>query len=87
MTIEKIIMMYGTSWCFDCKQAKAILIKLHEPYKFIDIDQDDTAAQFVQKINHGNQSVPTIVFPNGKIPVEPSKYELEQAILEKRDGA
>ena len=78
--------MYGTSWCFDCKQAKTILIESKAPFKFFDIDQDDTAAQYVKTINHGNRSVSTIVFPNGKILVEPSKHELEQAILENRNG-
>jgi len=46
------------------------------PYEYINIEEDDIAAEFVVRVNGGLQSVPTIVFPDGSILVEPSPREL-----------
>ena len=73
---EQEIIMYATEWCGDCKRSRRLLDKLNISYKVIDIDQDKTGNQFVRNINKGNASVPTIVFPNGIILVEPSDEEL-----------
>jgi mycoredoxin len=45
-------------------------------YQYVDIDKDPEARIFVQELNNGNRSVPTIIFPDGEILVEPSKREL-----------
>ena len=45
-------------------------------FEFIDIEQDDSAAEFVVKVNNGARSVPTILFPDGSVLVEPSAREL-----------
>ena len=45
-------------------------------YEYINIEEDDEAAAYVMKINRGMRSVPTIVFPDGSILVEPSPREL-----------
>jgi mycoredoxin len=49
-------------------------------YTWIDIEQDATAADYVVKVNQGNRSVPTIIFPDGSILVEPSNSELENKL-------
>lgn len=81
------IIMYGTVWCPDCHLALSILDEMQVSYVFIDIDRDDSAAQYVMVVNHGNRSVPTIIFPNGNILVEPSRTDLEKAILDGRPGS
>lgn len=45
-------------------------------YDYINIEQNDEAAAYVTKVNGGRQSVPTIVFPDGSILVEPSARQL-----------
>jgi glutaredoxin len=50
------------------------------PYKWIDIDRDPEARAYVQQINGGYRSVPTIVFPDGSILVEPSHAELAEKL-------
>ena len=40
-------------------------------YDWIDISSSAEAAAFVERVNNGNRSVPTIVFPDGDILVEP----------------
>lgn len=78
MTAE--IIMYGTTWCPDCYRAKRVLKKLNVTFKWIDIGQDPQAAIEVERINKGNRSVPTIVFPDGTILVEPSNADLEKKL-------
>jgi mycoredoxin len=65
------ITMYATSWCGDCRFAKRWFDSHGIAYDYIDIEKDDNAAAQVVKINHGRQSVPTIVFPDGSVLVEP----------------
>ena len=76
MPVEKI-KMYGTRVCPDCSRAKQVLSKNQVAYDWIDIEQDETACVYVEKVNKGYKSVPTIVFPDGTILVEPSNLELE----------
>jgi mycoredoxin len=71
------ITVYGTHWCPDCRRARNILDKHHIVYRWIDIEQDPAAADYVMKVNRGNRSVPTIVFRDGSILVEPGNSELE----------
>jgi glutaredoxin-like protein len=72
----KKIIVYGTSWCPDCRRAKKILDQNAISYLWVDIDSDAEGRKFVEKTNHGNRTVPTIVFPDGNILTEPSDSEL-----------
>ena len=76
------IKVYGTTWCPDCVRAKQVLSKLSVVYDWIDISGDAEAIAYVEKVNKGNRSVPTIVFPDGSILVEPSNAELERKLAE-----
>jgi mycoredoxin len=78
---ETLIIMYGTEWCSDCVRSRKIFSKNNIAYQWIDIDKDKTAKQIVRNINKGNSSVPTIVFPDGNILVEPSDDELIKQIF------
>jgi mycoredoxin len=71
------IVMYSTRWCGDCRRARRIFDAMSVPYHEIDIEHDCEAAGRVRELNRGMQSVPTIVFPDGSILVEPSTRELE----------
>ncbi len=73
---QKKIKMYATTWCGDCRMAKRWFDSHSIPYEYINIEEDEEAARFVSKVNNGYQSVPTIVFPDGSILVEPSPREL-----------
>lgn len=46
------------------------------PYQWIDIDEDKEAQAFLEHINNGYRSVPTLIFPDGSKIVEPSDAEL-----------
>lgn len=66
------ITVYATTWCSDCKRARRVLDQHNYQYTYIDIEQDEQAAQFVEQVNNGFRSVPTIIFPDGAVLVEPS---------------
>ena len=70
------ITVYGTTWCGDCRRVRTFLDTKQIPYAFINIDQDKEGEQFVIKTNRGMRSVPTIVFEDGSILVEPSTKTL-----------
>lgn len=68
--------LYGAPWCPDCKQSKQFLAEQRIEYDWFDIDKDEEARTYVQKVNDGKQIIPTIVFPDGSLLVEPSNAEL-----------
>lgn len=74
------IIVYSTNWCPDCKRAKRFLGELRIPYINVDIEQDLAAMAYVEKVNHGMRSIPTIVFPDGDILVEPSNAALAKKL-------
>ena len=73
---EKKIVVYGTSWCGDSRRARRLLDEHQIVYEWIDIDQNMEARKFVEQVNHGFRSVPTIIFPDGSRLTEPSTSEL-----------
>ena len=77
----RVIKVYATTWCGDCKMAKHVLDAQHVAYEYIDIDLAPEAAEIVQRLNGGFRSVPTILFPDGRVLVEPTRLELEAALV------
>ncbi len=74
------ITLYGTGWCPDCKRSKQFFGEQRIPYEYVDIDQDAEAMAFVEKTNKGSRSIPTIVFPDGSVLVEPSNAQLAEKL-------
>ena len=70
------ITVYGAPWCPDCKRSKQFLGEQRVPYNWVDIDQDEEGRSYVQQANDGRQIIPTIVFEDGSILVEPTNAEL-----------
>ncbi|APV44511.1 mycoredoxin [Dehalogenimonas formicexedens] len=74
--------LYGTSWCPHTSRSRSILDRQKVPYTWFDIERDPSACAFVERTNRGNRSVPTIVFPDGSILVEPADFDLIQKCQE-----
>jgi mycoredoxin len=81
------ITLYGVSWCPDCRRAKRVFAELQANYIEIDIDADEKAAELVKQVNHGNRSVPTILFPDGTSLTEPDNTTLAAKIAQFRKTA
>jgi mycoredoxin len=76
MTKPVEIIFYGTAWCPGSRRARSAIEARGLPYRYVDIDKDAEGRAYVMQVNHGNRSVPTIVFPDGEILVEPSSSKL-----------
>jgi thioredoxin reductase (NADPH) len=74
------IIVYSTVWCPDCKRAKQFFGEQRVAYQNVDIEQDEKALAFVEKINEGMRIIPTIIFPDGEILVEPSNAQLAEKL-------
>jgi thioredoxin reductase (NADPH) len=70
------ITVYGTTWCPDCKRAKKFFGEHRVQYENVDIDENPAGVPFVEKLNDGARIIPTIIFPDGSILVEPSNAQL-----------
>jgi mycoredoxin len=80
MADEKVeLRVYGASWCPDARRSRRLLDHYRIPYTWLDIDADSDAKEFVRRTNGGSVVIPTIVFPDGSILVEPP----DQALSEK----
>ncbi len=66
------ITMFSTPWCGYCARLKAQLTKAGIGYREIDIEKEPGTAELVQEINNGNQTVPTVLFPDGTSATNPS---------------
>ncbi len=74
------IIMYGTTWCGSTRRARRVFEEEKIDYDWVDIDKDESAARYVESVANGFRSVPTIVFPDGEILVEPSTYQLREKL-------
>ncbi len=72
------IIVFGATWCPDCRRAKQFFGEHRIDYEWIDITDNPEAIAFVEKANNGSRRIPTIVFPDGDILVEPSNAELAE---------
>jgi mycoredoxin len=50
------------------------------PYDVVDIEQHPEAADVVERINGGNQTVPTVVFEDGSAQTNPSIAQIKDKL-------
>ena len=74
------IIVYGASWCPDCRRAKQFLASHRIPYEWIDLEEFPEKSADVEARNDGKRIIPTIVFPDGSFLAEPSNDELAERI-------
>ena len=74
------IKMYGTSWCGDCHRSIDYLDSKNIEYDWTDVDEEPEYAEYIKTLNNGIQRVPTIVFEDGSVLIEPTNEDLEKKI-------
>ncbi|MBL8161479.1 MAG: FAD-dependent oxidoreductase [Anaerolineae bacterium] len=74
------IVVYGALWCPDCRRSKKFLSEQKVPFTWVDIEQDEAARALVESHNNGKRIIPTIVFEDGAVLVEPSNAQLAQKL-------
>lgn len=75
-----MIIIYGANWCPDCKRSKDFLDSYQVKYEYIDIEKSPEAIAKIEQINNGLRRIPTIIFEDGSILVEPSNKELAEKL-------
>ncbi|POH58819.1 mycoredoxin [Arthrobacter glacialis] len=66
------ITMFSTTWCGYCKRLKKQLDAEGIGYTEINIEDVPGTAELVESLNDGNQTVPTVLFPDGSAATNPS---------------
>ena len=74
--------MYTTPWCGYCQRLKGQLGREDITFDEVDIEQVPEAAQVVEKVNEGNQTVPTLVYADGTAMTNPSIAQVRAKLAE-----
>ena len=74
------ITMFSTTWCGYCRRLKSQLAAQGIGYTEINIEEVDGTAELVASLNGGNQTVPTVIFPDGSTATNPSVAEVQARI-------
>jgi mycoredoxin len=74
------VTMFTTGWCGYCKRLKTQMDRAGVPYTEVNIEEVPGTAELVAQVNDGNQSVPTLVFPDGSTATNPSLAEVQSRI-------
>ncbi|MCG6499091.1 mycoredoxin [Kitasatospora sp. A2-31] len=79
------VTMYSTTWCGYCNRLKSQLDREGIGYTEINIEEDPASASFVESVNNGNQTVPTVlVVPAGGgeqvVMTNPSLLQVKKAL-------
>jgi len=75
-----VLTMYSTSWCGYCHRLAGQLDREGIPYTVVDIEHDLAAAEYVMSVNGGNQTVPTVRFPDGSVMTNPSIVQVKERL-------
>ena len=78
--MTKPLTVYGHPACPGVGPLRAMLGQSKVAYTYVNIRRDPEAATTVRAINNGNESVPTLVFPDGTTLTEPSADELKRKL-------
>ncbi len=74
------VKVYGAPWCPDCRRSKQFLGEQRVAYDWIDITSEPEALRFVEELQGGGRTIPTIVFADGSHLLEPSNDELAERL-------
>ncbi len=77
---EPALTVYGASWCPHCKRVKKFLAAHRVRYANVDIDADPEAIRRLKELQDGGQIIPTVVYADGTVEVNPSDEALARRI-------
>jgi mycoredoxin len=80
--VPEPLIMYTTVWCGFCRRLKRQLAEDGIEVREVDIEVEPDAAEYVMSVNGGNQTVPTVLFPDGSALTNPSAAEVKARLTE-----
>jgi glutaredoxin len=75
-----MIKVFGADWCGDCIRAKRVLERAGAAFEWIDVEVQAGAAAEAVELARGRRNIPVIELPDGRVLVEPTDRELEEAL-------
>lgn len=66
------VLMFSTTWCGYCRNLKGQMDRAGVSYTEVNIEEVEGTAELVAEVNGGNQTVPTLIFPDGSTATNPS---------------
>jgi mycoredoxin len=79
--VSTTVTMYSTPWCGYCHRLRAQMDREGIAYEVVDIEAHPEAAEIVMSVNGGNQTVPTVVFPDGSALTNPSVAQVKEKLV------
>jgi thioredoxin reductase (NADPH) len=74
------VTVLGAPWCPDCRRTKRFLAEQRIGYDWVDIDKDPAGLRRVEEIQKGGRTIPTVVFADGSVLVDPENEELARKL-------
>ena len=74
------VTMYSTTWCGYCSRLKSQMQREGIAFEVVDIEQQPEAAEIVERVNNGNQTVPTLVYSDGTAQTNPSLIQVKEKL-------
>ncbi len=74
------VTMFTTTWCGYCRTLKSAMKRSGITFNEVNIEEVPHAADFVMSVNGGNQTVPTLLFPDGSAATNPSLAQVKQKL-------
>lgn len=78
--MSETVTLYSTPWCGYCVRLKRQLDRAGIDYVEVDVEQDPNAEALVLRLNGGDRTVPTVVFPDGSAATNPSLATIEDRL-------
>ena len=78
-----MITVYGADWCKDTRRTRAHLYRLGVPYRYVNVDDDLDALDYVKAVTEGTRRTPVVLLREDMAPlVEPDDDTVMAAIVE-----
>ena len=75
-----LVTMYSTTWCGYCSRLKSQMKREGIAFDVVDIEQQPEAAALVERVNGGNQTVPTLVYADGTAQTNPPLKDVKAKV-------
>jgi mycoredoxin len=76
------VKVYGADWCEDTRHTRQLLERLGVSYRYVNIEADERAREWVREQNGGKERKPTVDVA-GQILSTPTDHELTSALRER----
>jgi len=74
------VTMFSTDWCGYCKRLKRQMESAGVGFTEVNIEEHPGTPEIVESFNGGNQTVPTVIFPEGSAATNPSLAEVQKRL-------